>query len=68
MADGWIEWNGHENPGFYPEKEGTKVEVMVRDGGRDSGFSVEDWRWQDFGNDGDIIAYRVCKIAEGGEA
>jgi len=57
--DGWIEWNGGENP-----VPGKMVDVRWRTGvARYAGLS-DAWRWKHIAAPGDIIAYRVVGDAK----
>lgn len=59
--DGWISWRGGENPVL-----GKRVDVMWSNGKQTHGGYSEGWCWdtwepdQDYAEEGDIVAYRVC--------
>ncbi len=52
--DGWIKWNGGENP-----VPGKIVEVKLRGGHQSTCHKSEDETWYVVGDNYDIIAYRV---------
>lgn len=56
--EGWIEWNGGENPA-----PGATVEYRMR-GGDSYEDEANNLRWNACGWAGDIVAYRVVKGAE----
>mgnify|MGYP001270384909 CR=1 FL=1 len=53
-SDGWIKWNGGENP-----VPGKIVEVKLRGGHQSTCHKSEDETWYVVGDNYDIIAYRV---------
>ena len=57
MSD-WIEWHGGEQP----VPDGTKVEVLLRDG--DKGVEkAREWLWEHDYGEGDIVKYRVVSAS-----
>lgn len=56
-ADGWIEWSGGERP----VPVGTLVDVKWSSGDIDSGEEAGEWRWSNWMNGPNIVAYRVVK-------
>lgn len=62
--EGWIEWGGGECPVSASEM----VDVIFWRGGRRSTNIADCWRWNHNGTDSDIIAYRLHKPQEVGQA
>lgn len=56
--DGWIEWAGGERP----VPVGTLVDVKWSSGDIDSGEEAGEWRWSNWMNGPNIVAYRVVKL------
>jgi hypothetical protein len=53
----WIDWHG----GKCPLPDGTEHEVRFRNGIEVRDRHPEGWRWSDWNNEADIIAYRVVR-------
>jgi hypothetical protein len=53
-------WGG----GDCPVPEGVVVEVVFRNKTQSTGYEAKEYHWQHVGADGDIIAYRILKLAD----
>lgn len=56
--DGWIYWSGGENP---PVRDEVIVDVKWSYGSIDEKQDAGEWRWSNWMNGPNIIAYRVVK-------
>ena len=52
----WKDWDG-----ALPLPAGTRVEVVFRNGETDNRQNVEDWQWEHYQEDYDIVKYRAIK-------
>lgn len=59
MSD-WIEWKGGE----CPVPSDTLVEVRIRSGEEEAGYTAGRYWWSNHGESSDIVAYRVVRPAE----